>query len=116
MNTKTVISLLVFAGLAFGGAWYYKNKFSVAPPDEFDSTTLKAVSSQKKVGAKTLQLLNQVNSLNLDTEFFAGPAFTFFTSYEVEIPDQPVGRINPFAPLPKKATSSKNINLPPITY
>ncbi len=114
MNTKSIIFLVIVAGLAFGGVWYYKNYYVVSD-SEPDTMSATVVSTQKRIGTRTIQLLNQVNSLTLDTEFFETPAFSF-TSYEVEIPDQPVGRPNPFAPLPKKASSTKDINLPPITY
>lgn len=112
MSTKSIAFLIIFAIIVFGAGYYYKTKYA---PTEDTSDINIAVASTQKIGAKTLILLNQVNSLNLDTSIFDNEIFRNLKEYPVLIPDQPVGRINPFAPYVKSGTGGPRINLPPVT-
>lgn len=65
--------------------------------------TLQAQSANV-VGSRVLSLLNQIESLQIKTDLFKSTAYQTLVDYSVEIPELPVGRPNPFAPLPGVAT------------
>lgn len=52
------------------------------------------------VGLAELSLLNQINSIRLDTSIFTNSVYQSLKDYSVAIPPQNVGRPNPFAPIP----------------
>lgn len=51
------------------------------------------------VGSEMLALLEQINSIGLDTSFFDDPVFGSLVDFGQELNPQPVGRPNPFAPI-----------------
>jgi hypothetical protein len=66
-----------------------------------ESITLEEIDgSNQAVGMKVLNLLNEINALRIDNEFFKDPAYQTLRDYTVEIPTLPVGRSNPFSPVP----------------
>jgi hypothetical protein len=93
-STKSTLAVLLIIGL-FGVAYYFYNSYM---PSSTDSIT--ADNSDSDVGAHVLSLLNQIQSLNIDSTIFKDPGFNTLVDYSVEIPPVPVGRPNPFAPLP----------------
>ena len=92
-STIIVISVLIVAVIAY---FYYQG--SKAPA----SQTLQSQPdlAAQAVGSQVLALLNQIQSLRIDTSIFKDPAYRTLRDYSVEIPAVPVGRSNPFAPLP----------------
>jgi hypothetical protein len=50
------------------------------------------------VGLSEIKLLQQIQNINIDTSIFQSPDFIALQDFSVEIPTQPVGRPNPFAP------------------
>ncbi len=50
-------------------------------------------------GQAILTLLNRLNKVTLDEEIFSSTVFESLVSFERVIPDQPVARPNPFAPI-----------------
>lgn len=52
------------------------------------------------IGSVELSLLNQMKSLQIDTTLFRDPAYKALVDYTVAIEPEPVGRPNPFAPVP----------------
>ena len=52
------------------------------------------------VGAQVLALLNQMQSLKINTSLFKDPGYNTLIEHPVVIPPVTVGRPNPFAPLP----------------
>lgn len=63
------------------------------------------------VSADVLSLLNQIQSLRIDTSLFKNPAYQTLRDYTVPIPELNVGRTNPFAPLPGMPL---NISVPTV--
>lgn len=61
----------------------------------------------QNVGSRVLVLLNQINSLKIDSSIFSSDAYRSLVDYSITIPEQPVGRPNPFAPLPGSAPAPK---------
>jgi hypothetical protein len=58
------------------------------------------------VGAQDLALLQQIQSLKIDTSIFSDPGYRTLRDYSVAIPSVNVGRPNPFAPLPGFSSSA----------
>ena len=52
-----------------------------------------------KVGADLLAALATLDTLKIDTEFFKDQTFRRLVNFSREIPVQPKGRSNPFAPI-----------------
>lgn len=50
------------------------------------------------VGADVYSLLNQIQSLNIDPNFFTKTIYMSLVDFTIDIPPENVGRANPFAP------------------
>lgn len=53
----------------------------------------------ESVGRDLLATLLELKSIDLDEALFQHPAFRALSDFGVAIPPQPLGRVNPFAPL-----------------
>lgn len=69
-------------------------------PAPSGSSLLQSGPSGEVIGAQVLSLLNQIQSLRIDSSLFENAAYKSFQDYTVAIPPQNVGRDNPFAPIP----------------
>lgn len=94
-NSKktTIIAVIAFIVLAI--VYFY---FSGGTTPESVNTI--EVQSVNAVGSRVLSLLNQIQSLQIKSDLFKSTAYQTLVDYSVEIPELPVGRPNPFAPLP----------------
>ncbi len=84
--------------IAIGG-WYFFGR-----QDSTSDLTLFVEASggdpiEAIIGRELLISLEKMKTINLDTTFFSDPAFTNLEDFTVEIPKQPIGRRNPFAPI-----------------
>ncbi len=50
------------------------------------------------ISMEVLALLNQIQSLKIDSAMFSEPVYRTLVDYSVPIPPQDIGRTNPFAP------------------
>jgi hypothetical protein len=92
---KQIIIALVIIVIAFIGF----QKF-FAP--ETDQALVKDQNKEKFVdGQAILALLNRLNKVTLDEGIFTSAVFNSLVSFERTIPDQPIARPNPFAPIGK---------------
>jgi len=87
--------------MAIGGYFYFTGE----PQDSSSGLTSEGISdpqvAQQVASAdRILSLLNQVNSINIDPEFFKSTVFRSLFDRAVNVPEQPVGRKNPFVPIP----------------
>ncbi|MFA6338448.1 MAG: hypothetical protein WCW87_00065 [Candidatus Paceibacterota bacterium] len=55
--------------------------------------------SQIAEGQEILSQLNNLSKISLDTSIFQSEIFMSLSDFSVTIPDQPVGRRNPFLPI-----------------
>ena len=100
MNTQKsskmpYVIIAIVVGIAVTVYFYWNGS---QPPA---TTTLDQISSSDQiVGAKVFKLLSEINSLKIDSAFFSDPSYLTLRDYSVEIPPLPIGRSNPFAPLP----------------
>ena len=61
--------------------------------------TSQETSDAQLAGSRVLSLLNQIKSLKIDTSLFSDPTYQTLRDYTVAIPQEEVGRPNPFAPI-----------------
>ncbi len=102
MNTQTsskksIISIVVIGGLLMVVYFYFSGGSVPSDTGSFDES---GVQNSATVGMNTLSLLNQIQSLRIDTSIFKDSTYKTLTDYSVIIPEVEVGRPNPFAPLP----------------
>lgn len=121
-NKKNLVLVVIIIAVILGA--YYM--FAKSGDDVNDDALLvaeyqmgpdgTALSDTGMIGQDLLNLLNELESIELDDSIFSNEIFTSFEDYTIEITAQPVGRDNPFAPLPsaKSASAAKipTINLP----
>jgi hypothetical protein len=105
---KKQIIIAIVAVVILGGVYVFftrdsKEEDTNAPLTSRNST---GTSATPQVGADVLALLNRINSLKIDTDIFDSLVYQSLEDYEVDIPPQPVGRENPFAPIGGSGPSS----------
>lgn len=61
--------------------------------------TLTTTDTGAVVSQNLLVMLKNLHTITLDDSLFSDPAFQSLTNFGVIIPEQPVGRRNPFLPL-----------------
>lgn len=90
-----VIILVVFAG----GYFYFKGN-----PNDSAVSSLDVIggpgegnSDAGVKGSQILLLLSQIKSINIDTSIFNNQMYKSLIDYTVEVPQQNVGKVNPFA-------------------
>jgi hypothetical protein len=100
-HSKGTIAVIVIVIILVIAYFYYEGGSSTG-----SSSLLVSQSSDQSIGAAELNLLNQIQSLKIDTSLFKDPGYQNLEDYSVTIPSEPVGRPNPFLPYPGEAVSS----------
>lgn len=93
--------------LALAGSVAYFGFF--AKSDSGALLSSQATPETTAVSRELLSTLSDLKRLKLDNSLFTDPAFLSLVDFRVDIPLQPVGRDNPFAPLgstPRVGTST----------
>jgi hypothetical protein len=94
--------IILFVVVAAAMLYYFYFAGTTSP----ESLTLQEVSLQNQAaGIRVLNLLNEINSLRIDNVFFNEQAYKTLRDYTVDIPALPVGRPNPFSPVPGLVTN-----------
>lgn len=97
-SMKKIIITVLILGLGFVVYLYFKG-------DDVESTDLLLANSGSPeqaadiLGQEIIRALNQIEALQLDRAIFEDPVFLSLVDRSKEIPPEPVGRINPFAPI-----------------
>jgi hypothetical protein len=99
-SKKTVIITVVVLALLVIGYFYYNGT-----PSSSGSLLQTAPDASQAIGSQVLGLLNQIQSLKIDTTLFMDPAYLTLHDFTIAIPVLNVGRPNPFAPLPGESTN-----------
>ncbi|MFA6552220.1 MAG: hypothetical protein WCT19_01820 [Candidatus Paceibacterota bacterium] len=99
-NKKIMIGgavALILAGLVY--YMYFSGGTDVVTDDTL-LTQSPVSDSDALLGRELLNALSRMRSMKLDATFFADPSFTSLKDWSVElVPELPIGRKNPFAPL-----------------
>jgi hypothetical protein len=80
-----------------------------------DSSGLVADTANADVGLAEVSLLNQIQNIPMDVSLFdaSNRVYHSLIDHTAEIPDQPVGRPNPFAPIPGVSNPSTPVATTP---
>lgn len=100
-NTILVIGLAGFVGIV---GWYVLRG---APASDALLVT-EQVAAPNEAERDLVATLLQLRTVTLDGTIFSDPAFQSLLDYGIEIVPEPVGRTNPFAPLPTSAAPVPN--------
>ncbi len=96
--------LVLFVIVAGALLYYFYSTGSSTP----ESLTLQEESlANQAAGIRVLNLLNQINVLKIDNVFFEDKSYRTLRDYTNEIPALPVGRSNPFAPVPGMVSNAQ---------
>lgn len=90
---KTLIIILVIVALAVLGFVFLNVS------EEADTGLVSTRNVESQVGTELLAALATIDTLRIDTEFFKDPTFRRLVNFSRDIPLQPQGRSNPFAPI-----------------
>lgn len=100
-NSKLPIAIGIILVIAAVGYYFYSNSNPPVNPDSsLTSTPGSGTETGSSVGSNVLSLLAEIKGLNIDTTFFQTPVYESLTDFSVTIPSEPVGKSNPFLPLP----------------
>lgn len=97
-------SIIIVAVLCLAGLFVYFQYFTGAAPAPLTS------AAPAPGGANLLTALGNLQTVKLDNSLFSDPAFQSLADFGTTIPPQPIGRLNPFAPL--QGTAAGGASLP----
>lgn len=100
-KTPYIVITIVVIFLAIG--YFY---WSGSKPAE--SLTLDLGEDGQIVGARVFRLLNEIDSLSIDSSFFSDRSYKTLVDHSVVIPTLSVGRSNPFSPVPGVSNPSSS--------
>lgn len=100
-TTKSTVWILIVIAVVGFGYYYFSSNSTPADSNSLSSTD----STTAAAGVRVLNLLNQVQSLQIDKDLFKDAGFKTLVDYSVTIPPVNVGRPNPFAPVPGLSTT-----------
>ena len=95
---------IVVAIIVASGVWYGLS----APPASPDLITTPAPGATNLAGQDLVATLLTLRAVKLDGTIFNDPSFMALKDFSTEIVPEPVGRVNPFAPLQAGASASDN--------
>jgi hypothetical protein len=101
ISQHKILTALI-ALVVFGLGWYVLSGGSSSPAT-LTTTVATGGSAADKNLVSTLLALRAVK---LDGTIFSDPGFTSLKDFSTQIVPEPVGRPNPFAPLPSSASAS----------
>ncbi len=90
-NILIIVAVVIVLGLVY----FY---FSGTPTDDASLVEVSdpTTSEANLAATKVLTLLNQINSLKIDKDFFNSPIYQSLVDHTVEVLPQNVGKENPF--------------------
>jgi hypothetical protein len=106
---KNMVLVLVIVACAVG-FFVYQNYFSGGEKELLVSSTPMDLGSEE-----LLTSLSSLKAVRLEASLFSDPIFLSLVDFGINIPPQPVGRPNPFAPLGVSASQSTNTRVPATT-
>lgn len=94
-SSKSLIGIVVLIIIVLVYFFLTGNK----APESQTLVQLQVTPEANTTSSRILSLLNLIENLNIDTEIFSNSAFQSLEDYSIPIPDVPVGRPDPFAPI-----------------
>lgn len=99
MKTSSSSHTLTILGVVVGIVAILAYFYFQGSRDPGSSSALQVQVGGDDVGLATIRLLEQIQTVQIDSSFFSDPAYKALLDYSVAIPPQNVGRPNPFAPI-----------------
>lgn len=99
---KILVIILVVLAILFVYMLYSSNKTSGPEQNVITVTGEGQVAGQNSSDSESreiLEMLARLKAAKMDTDFLNEKAFKNLVDHSVELIEEPVGRINPFAPL-----------------
>ena len=97
MNQKSSKTpLIVFISVLVVGALIYFYTLGNPSDSSLALSSGSSDTSAQTIGANVLTLLGQISSLKIDTSIFSSTAYKSLVDYSITVPEQNVGRVNPF--------------------
>ncbi len=93
INTQTII-ISVVGVLLIGGAYLYF--FPATPAQSPLSATTPASADEQQF----LSLAGELDTVSFDSSIFTDPRFNSLVDLTIQVTPEPLGRSDPFAPLP----------------
>lgn len=100
-ENKGLATIVIVSVLGVGGYFAYR---SGSATDALLTASGATSTPTSRVSRELLLTLGDLRSITLDNSLFTDAAFTSLVDFRVDIPLQPVGRTNPFAPLTPQGT------------
>lgn len=91
-NGLTIIGLLIVGGLG-----YYLFVLNSGSDLDFDGVS--GINEAQLASETFLRELNEIQTFELSDELFVDSRFRSFVDFTLPVPEQPIGRVNPFAPV-----------------
>jgi hypothetical protein len=92
-KTKQIIIAVILIIVGFFTVQYFLGSTDEAPLTQDDRV------QDVEGGREIIVLLNRLNQVTLNSSIFNNKVFLGLVNFEKPIPDQPIGRPNPFAPV-----------------
>lgn len=92
-NQTVIIFLVIVGGLFFA----YQYFFSAPQESALNVTNVQAAGSE--ADQELIALLLELKGIRLDNAIFSDTTFQSLTDFSKELVAEPIGRINPFAPI-----------------
>ena len=105
-NKYFILGLALFVGVL---AWYMMRG---APPSDSLLTTEDFSSASSEADKDLVTTLLQLRAVTLEGAIFQDPAFKSLRDFGTQIVPEPIGRANPFAPLPVVPVTSAGTSSP----
>ncbi|MFH1402171.1 MAG: hypothetical protein ABIG87_00920 [Patescibacteria group bacterium] len=78
---------------------FFSYQYMVKADSDSQLSSVVNDSNISQVGAETLETLLNLRSMSLNADIFEDISFKKLVDFSVKLQEQPVGRINPFAPI-----------------
>ena len=101
MNFKNKKTLLIAGGVVILLIIIVWTMLGSGGSDQTDTSLVVVASDPVEliIGREMLAALDEMKAVQLDTTFFDSPVYKSLEDFTVQIPKQPIGRRDPFAPI-----------------
>lgn len=106
-KNNIVIAIISIIVISAAGAYYLMRE-----PEDESLLVSESVDGQGGVERELLTTLLELKSLRFESGIFEDSAFSNLKDFSREIPDEPYGRPNPFAPVGKDPVSTTATSSP----
>ena len=91
-NYKKLLTLIVMVAFIFGA-------YFLLTPNQ-GSVISEVAQANRAETQRTVNMLNDLQDIKIDTTIFEDPTFTSLRDEESNLPEYEIGKVNPFEPLP----------------